>query len=79
MSCSVTQHLRTALYPLQSQYLSWDQLSGAGCSLSFSNQNPQSGVCCLLFALLLVGRAHRWEPSSTQFGLVGEPTKKAIV
>lgn len=59
----------------KSQYLSWDQLSRAGCSLSFSDQDPQSSICCLLFALFLVGCAHWWEPASTQLGLVGEPTE----
>lgn len=62
--------------PIKSQHLSWDQLSCARCSLSFSNQNPQSGVCCLLLPLLLVGRTHCWEPASTQLGLVGEPTEE---
>lgn len=64
---------------LKGQYLSWDQLSCAGCSLSFSDQNSQGGICCLLFALLLVGRTHRWEPAAAQLGLVGEPAKATKV
>lgn len=71
----------TPTYPSQpdtqikDQCLGWDELSCAGCSLSFSDQDPQSGVCCLLFALLLVGRTHWWEPATPQLGLVGEPRK----
>lgn len=70
-----TLHVKKKVNSLKSQYLSWDELSCAGCFLSFSDQNPQSSICCLLFALLLVGCTHWWEPASTQLGLVGEPTK----
>lgn len=65
---------------LKSPYLSWDKLPSARCPLSFSNQNPQSSICCFLFSLLLVGCTDWREPPSTQLGLVGEPgaTRNAI-
>lgn len=58
---------------LNYRYLSWDKLSSACCPLSFSNQNPQSRICCFLLSLFLVGGTNWREPPAAQLRLIGKP------
>lgn len=77
MALLMLTHAKNEVKTLKRQNLCWDKLPSACCSLSLSNQNPQSSVCCFLFSLLLVRCTHWREPTSTQLSLVGESEQVA--